>query len=284
MTEKPALLSWTETAKYWIQYSDMLREIFAPLTQALIEQAHIDVGQNVLDVAGGSGEPGLTIAEKVGPGGSVTCTDAVAEMVEAARYDATRRGLANVQFRQCKADSLPFPDNSFDAVVSRLGIMFFPDPMAAVREMLRVTKPGGNVALAVWGKSEVNPFCYVVTNVLSQHVSSPPADPDAPNAFRFAEPGKLARVMTDAGASEVDEHVLTLNLESPITAHQFWTMRSLVSDTLREKLAKLPTDEQAQIGREVEHEASDFFPDDQMNFPAQMVLVSGRKPAADLPG
>lgn len=282
MTENPALLSWTETAKYWIQYSDMLREIFAPLTEALIEQANIEVGQSVLDVAGGSGEPGLTIAEKVGPGGSVTCTDAVAEMVEAARYDATRRGLANVQFRQCKADSLLFADNSFDAVVCRLGIMFFPDPVAAVREMLRVTKPGGNVALAVWGKSEVNPFCYVVTNVLAQHVSSPPADPDAPNAFRFAEPGKLARVMTDAGASEVNEHVLTLNLESPITAHQFWTMRSLVSDTLREKLAKLPSDEQAQIGREVEQESADFFPQNQMNFPAQMVLVSGKKRAADL--
>ena len=282
MTENPALLSWTETAKYWIQYSDTLRAIFAPLTEALIEQASIEVGQNVLDVAGGSGEPGLTIAEKVRPGGSVTCTDAVAEMVEAARYDATKRGLANVQFRQCKADSLPFPDNSFDAVVSRLGIMFFPDPLAAVREMLRVTKPDGNLALAVWGKSEVNPFCYVVTNVLAQHVDSPPADPDAPNAFRFAEAGKLARVMTDAGASEIDERVLTLNLESPITAHQFWTMRSLVSDTLREKLAKLPGEEQAQIGREVEHEAADFFPHNQMNFPAQMVLVSGKKPAADL--
>lgn len=284
MTENPALLSWTETAKYWIQYSDTLRAIFAPLTEALIEQASIEVGQNVLDVAGGSGEPGLTIAEKVGPGGAVTCTDAVEEMVEAARYDATKRGLANVQFHQCTAGSLPFPDDHFDAVVSRLGIMFFPDPVAAVREMLRVTKPGGNLALAVWGKSEVNPFCYVVTNVLAQHVDSPPADPDAPNAFRFAEAGKLARVMTEAGASEIYERVLTLNLESPITAHQFWTMRSLVSDTLREKLAKLPSDEQAQIGREVEHEAADFFPRNQMNFPAQMVLVSGKKPAADLRG
>jgi ubiquinone/menaquinone biosynthesis C-methylase UbiE len=281
MAENPALLSWTETAKYWIRYSDTLRAMFAPLTDALIEQAGVKNGQNVLDVAGGSGEPGLTIAEKVGPDGSVTCTDGVAEMVEAARHEATRRGLTNVQFRECTADSLPFPDNSFDATVNRLGLMFVPDPLAAVREMLRVTKPGGTVALAVWGKSEVNPFCYVVTNVMAQHVNSPPADPDAPNAFRFAEPGKLARVMTEAGASNVEERVLTLHLESPITPDEFSTMRSLVSDTLREKLAKLPTDEQAQIGREVEHEAADFFPHNQMNFPAQMILVSGKK-ATDL--
>ena len=278
MSENPVLESWNETAKYWIRYTDTIRAMFAPLTEALIAQAAIDVGQNVLDVAGGSGEPGLRIAERVGPNGSVTCTDAVAEMVEAARREATRRALANVQFHQCTADSLPFPDNSFDATVCRLGIMFVPDPPAAVREMLRVTKPGGRVALAVWGKSDVNPFCYVVTNVMAQHVDSPAADPDAPNAFRFAEPGKLTHLMTQAGASDVEERVVTFNLEAPLTAHEFWTMRSQTSDTLREKLAKMSTEEQSQIAREVEQGVTEFFPHNQMNFPVQMVLVSGKKP------
>ena len=284
MSENPVLDSWNETAKYWIRYSDTIRAMFAPLTEALVSQAGIDVGQKILDVAGGSGEPGLTIAEKVGPNGSVTCTDAVAEMVEGARHEATRRGLANVQFHRCQADSLPFPDNSFDATVSRLGIMFFPDPLAALRQMLRVTKPGGSVAIAVWGKSEVNPFCYVVTNVMAQHVNSPAADPDAPNAFRFAEPGKLAHVLTQAGASEVEERVVTFYLEAPLTPLEFWTMRSRTSDTLREKLAKLSTEEQSQIAREVEQGVTEFFPHNQMNFPVQMVLVSGKKPAADLRG
>ena len=223
--ENPVLLCWQETAKYWTQYSDTIRAMFMPLTAALIEHARIDEGQNVLDVAGGSGEPGLTIAEKVGPGGSVTCTDAVAEMVAAARREAARRGLTNVQFRECRADSLPFPDNSFDATVSRLGIMFFPDPVAALREMLRVTKPGGRLAIAVWHKSEINPFCYVVTNVMARHVTSPAADPDAPNAFRFAETGKLANVLTQAGAREVEEQVVKFNIEAPLSAPQFWTMR-----------------------------------------------------------
>jgi SAM-dependent methyltransferase len=276
-SENPVLISWAETAKYWIQYSDTIRAMFTPLTEALIEHAHISEGQSVLDVAGGSGEPGLTIAARVGPHGSVTCTDAVAEMVEAARHEATRRGLTNVQFRQCTAGSLPFPDDSFDAVVMRLGIMFVPDPVAAVREMLRVTRPGGRLALAVWHKSEINPFCYVVTNVMAQHVSSPSADPDAPNAFRFAEPGKLANVLTLAGAVDVEERVVPFALQAPLTAREFWTMRSVTSDTLREKLAKLPHEEQAQIAREVEQEVEEFFPGNQMNFPAQMILVSGTR-------
>ena len=275
----PALLSWNENAKYWIHYSDTIRKMFAPLTAALIEHAKIDEGQTVLDVAGGSGEPGLTIAERVGPDGSVTCTDAVTEMVEAARDEATRRGLANVQFRECTADALPFPDNSFDATVCRLGIMFVPNPLAAVREMLRVTRPGGKLALAVWHTSEVNPFCYVVTNVMAQHVDSPAADPDAPNAFRFAETGKLADVLTEAGAREVEERVVKFNIQAPISAQQFWTMRSETSDTLREKLAKLSNAEQAQIASEVEQEVKEFFPHGEMDFPTQMILVTGTKPA-----
>lgn len=282
--ENPILLSWNETAKYWIQYSDTIRTMFAPLTDALIAHARIDEGQNVLDVAGGSGEPGLTIAARIGPHGTVTCTDAVTEMVQAAQQEATRRGLANVQFRQCTADSLPFPDNSFDVTVSRLGIMFVPDPLAAVREMLRVTKPGGRLALAVWHKSEINPFCYIVTSVMARHVNSPAGDPDAPNAFRFAETGKLRNVLTEAGARDVEERVVKFNLTAPISPLQFWAMRSRTSDTLREKLAQLPAEEQEQIAGEVEQRVKEFFPGNQMNFPTQMILVTGSKPAADSRG
>ncbi len=159
--------------------------------------------------------------------------------------------------------------------------MFVPDPLAAVREMLRVTSPAGKVALAVWHKSEVNPFCYAVTNVLARHVTSPAADPDSPNAFRFAEPGKLANVLNKAGARDVEEHVVKFSIEAPISAAQFWTMRAQTSDTLREKLAKLSTREQAQIAAEVEQEVKDFFPHNKMNFPAQMILVTGTKPAKD---
>ena len=268
---------WRETAQYWTKYSDTIAKMFAPLTEAMIERAGIHEGQSVLDVAGGAGEPSLTIAERVGPNGSVTCTDAVAEMVEAAQYKASRRGLKNMQFRQCTADSLPFPENSFDVVVSRLGAMFFLDAVGAMREMLRVLKPGGSLTFAVWYKSDVNPFCYLVSGVMDQHVKAADADPNAPNAFRFAELGKLAGVMTEAGAIDVRDEIVSFDIEAPLSAFEFWTMRSETSDTLREKLAKLPAAEQSQIAEEVQQAVKDFFPDNRMKFPTQMLIATGRK-------
>jgi SAM-dependent methyltransferase len=273
-----SLNEWRETAKYWTKYSATIRTMFAPLTESLIKHAGIHEGQSVLDVAGGAGEPSLTIAGVVGPSGLVTCTDGVPEMVNAARVEAQRRGIQNVQFQVCSADSLPFPDNSFDAVVSRLGVMFFPDSLDAMREMLRVTKPGGRVGFAVWGKSDVNPFCYLVSRIMDQHIQQPATDPDAPNAFRFAEPGKLASVMTRAGLVDVLERLVEFDIAAPLSPLEFWTMRSQTSDTLRTKLAKMPADEQAEVTREVEQAVSEFFPGNQMKFPTQMIVVTGKKP------
>jgi ubiquinone/menaquinone biosynthesis C-methylase UbiE len=277
MTEN-MLDAWRESAKYWTEHSEIIHQMFVPLSRALIERAGIHRGQKVLDVAGGAGEPSLTIAEIVGPEGSVTFTDGVAQMVETARARAQQRGLTNIQFHQSVAESLLFADNTFDVVVCRLGVMLFADPDLAMREMLRVLKPGGRLAFAVWAKSEINPFCYLVTRVIDQHVKSPAADPDAPSAFRFAEPGKLASVMTKAGVIDVAEEMVKFDIEAPISPQQFWTMRSQMSDTLRDKLLTLSADEQAQIAGEVEDAVKEFFPAGQMKFPAQFIIATGNKP------
>jgi ubiquinone/menaquinone biosynthesis C-methylase UbiE len=272
------LRQWRESAPYWEKHRSTIRSMLVPLTEALIEDAGISEGQSVLDVAGGVGEPSLTIAERVGPAGAVTCTDAVAEMVAAAESEAKRRGVANIKFRQCTADSLPFDNNSFDAVVSRLGVMFFPDPLAGLREMLRVTKSGGTLSLAVWHKSELNPFAQVITDVVSRYVDASPADADAPGAFRFAQPGKLAGLLSTAGANDVRERVLHFHIEALLAPGEFWEMRSEISETLREKLAKLSPAQVLNVAKEVKEAVAEFFPNNQMSFPAQMIIVTGRKP------
>lgn len=273
------LQEWQAAATYWAKHHNTIRTMFAPLTSALITQAHIVQGQSVLDVAGGAGEPSLTIAQAVGRLGFVMCTDPIAEMLAAAEEEALSRGLENVQFRSCTADSLPFRNDLFDVAVSRLGVMFFPDPLAGLREMLRVTKPGGRIALAVWHRSELNPYSHLVTQIVSRYVAASPIDPDAPDAFRFAEEGKLAAILKHAGAIDVNECIVKFDIAAPISPEDFWTFRSEVSEVLREKLRNLSSDEKERIANEVQYAVREFFPGGHMRFPAQMIIVCGTKPS-----
>src|SRR5437016_8724388 len=110
---------WSESAPFWEKHREIIREMFAPVTQALIEDAQIARSHHVLDIAMGPGEPALSIADVIGPEGTVVGTDPVPEMVEAARREALRRRLRNASFEVAFADSLPFAANTFDAVVCR---------------------------------------------------------------------------------------------------------------------------------------------------------------------
>src|SRR5258705_11200851 len=113
MSQRTAIDEWRENAAHWTKFAPVLHQMLAPLTEALIERLQIQKGQRILDIAGGAGEPAFSLASKTGELGSVTCTDAVPEMVMAAQRLASESGIANVEFQNCAAESLPFSDNTF---------------------------------------------------------------------------------------------------------------------------------------------------------------------------
>jgi ubiquinone/menaquinone biosynthesis C-methylase UbiE len=271
------LNAWQSSAPYWEKYRALIAQMFAPLTSGLIQQARIVAGQKVLDIGGGSGEPSLTITGIVGSTGSVMYTDPVAEMVEIARSEAGRRGLTNIDFRQCSADNLPFPDATFDLAVSRLSAMFFGDPITGVREALRVIVESGYASFVVWGPKEANPFFSSVSDVLDRFVESPDQDPDAPDAFRFAVPGKLARILKNAGAENVVEHQLNFQIEEKMSPEQFWQLRTEMSESLRGKIARLAPDQLPIVKPAAIDAARQYFVSGKMRFPAEAFIVSGRK-------
>ena len=278
--QKKALDSWQTSARYWDKYRALIAQIFAPLTSGLVDEARIKVGQKVLDIGGGTGEPALTISSIVGPTGSVMYTDPVAGMVETTQAEAARRGLTNIHFRQCSADELPFADRTFDAAVGRLSAMFFVDPVKAVREALRVIAKDGIVSFVVWGPKEANPFFSVVTEVIDRFVKVPPPDPDAPETFRFAAPGKLVRVLENAGAKRVIERRLNFQIEAPISFEQFWQLRTEMSGALREKMARLTPAQLPTVKEAVADAARRYFVSGTMDFPAEALIVTGRKSVA----
>jgi SAM-dependent methyltransferase len=251
--------------------------MFAPITQALIEDAKIVRGNRVLDVGTGPGEPALTVANLVGPEGKVSGVDPSADMVAAARRASARDGIANIDFEVAPADRLPFPANTFDAVVSRFAAMFFPLPVEGIREILRVLKPEGKMALAVWYLADRNPFHYVLSRVVERYVAPAPAAPDAPDAFRFAAPGKLLALLKQAEAAKASERVLQFNIEVPLSMEDFWTMRSEMSDKYRSSLSKLSREQIQKIRAEVLEGLRQYATSEGVSFPAEVLIVQGER-------
>ena len=274
--------AWRDSAPFWEKHREIIRQMFAPVTQALVEDARIVSGQSVLDIATGPGEPALTIAAIVGSEGKVCGIDPAPEMVDAARRATNHLGFRNAKFEVASADRLPFRDDTFDAVVSRFGVMFFPSPIEGVREMLRVLKPERELSLAAWHIADRNPFFYTLSRVMERFVDSPPLAPDAPDAFRFAIPGKLRDLLTVAGAMAPSERLLQFTIQAPISVDDFWILRTEISEKLREKLAMLPRERASEVKRQALESLRGYSTDGGMSFPAEVLIVSGTKSRSTL--
>ena len=278
MSQQDEVISkWTSSAPLWEKHSEIIRELFAPVSEALIEDAGVVSGSSVLDVATGTGEPALRIAEVVGPAGEVVGADPAAAAIEAARRMASQRSLKNVRFEVAGADRLPFPDDHFDAVISRFGVMFFPSPVNGIREMLRVLKPGRTISFAVWHYLDNNPFHYCLARIVDRFSPEPELPPDAPTPFRFATPGKLRSIVGEAGARDVSERLFRFSINAPLNVEDFWNLRCDMAEKLRQRLAALPVEAFIELKKQALDAFRSYMKGAGVSFPAEALIVSGRK-------
>jgi ubiquinone/menaquinone biosynthesis C-methylase UbiE len=275
--DKEDIKVWSQAAPYWEKHRDTIRQMFAPITEALIEDAHIVRGHSVLDVATGPGEPALSIVDIVGPKGSVAGIDPAPEMIAAAIRAVHRNQLNNARFEVASADRLPFHNDTFDSVVSRFGVMFFPFPIKGAQEMLRVLKPQCKLAFAVWHLAERNPFHYILSRVVERYLPSEPVPPNSPDAYRFATRGKLLKILKEAGTSSLSERLLQFRIEAPVSREDFWILRSEMSDKLRTKLAMLSNQQLADVRNRVIEALRPYTTVRGISFPAEVLIVSGTK-------
>src|ERR1051326_1671413 len=268
---------WSNAAPFWEKHRGTIERFFRPVSEALVEDAEVVPGRSVLDIATGHGEPALRIAELLGFHGEVVGVDPLDGMIQVARVEAARRSLGNTRFEVAAADSLPFSDNHFDAIVCRFGVMFFPSPAGGARAMLRVLKPGKVLAFAVWHFLENNPFHSVLAQVVDQAVPPQVLSPDATDAFRFAAPGKLKRVLEEAGAAKSTERVFQFSIKAAMSVEEFWSFRLEWSGILRDRLATLSPERFAEVREKAFESFRRFTADGELSFPAEVRLVLARK-------
>ena len=216
--------TWAGLSAGWDKWDSVIMDQLGPVGSAMIKRLDIGEDQQHLDIAAGTGEPGLSIA-RLSPKGRVVLTDLAPEMLAVAARRARAQGITNIETRVCSADDLPFGDATFDSVSVRFGYMFFPDVAKATGEFERVLKPGGRLCSSVWVKPEKNPWTAVAMQAIATEVVLAPPDPDRPNMFRCAAPGYVSALYEAAGLRDVAEWDVDADLVTGSPA-QYWEVIS----------------------------------------------------------
>lgn len=190
--------SWNTFSPGWKKWDDFTMRFLRVQEEHMLEHLHLNAEDRVLEIAAGTGEPGLAIASIVHKG-SVTAVDLSEGMLQIAREKAEVKAIYNFRTQVADACELPFEDASFDAVSCRLGFMFFPDMQLAAAEMCRVLKPGGRIVTTVWSEPGNNPWITTMMGAIKKHIDIPMPPPGGPGMFRCAEPGFLTSLFEKAG-------------------------------------------------------------------------------------
>lgn len=199
---------WNKDGAAWRRWNPTLDRWYGDATRLMLDLAQIRPGQRILDIAAGAGEPAVSAAERVGPGGYVLATDISEGIVELALQVARERGLQQVETRAMDGEKLDLPDASFDAVLCRLGLMYMPHPVTALREWRRALREGGRVAVVVFSTPDRNPWGAVPASIIRQRAQLPPPVPGQPGPFGLGNPGMLDDVFRQAGFANPEVHAV----------------------------------------------------------------------------
>ena len=230
---------WAAVAGSWGEHAGYADARGAAVTERMLAASRPQPGERVLELACGPGGVGIAAARLVAPGGDVVLSDVVAEMTAIAAARAAAAGVDNVQARVLDIESIDEPDASYDVVLCREGLMFAPDPARAASEIRRVLRPGGRVAIAVWGPRERNPWLGLVFDAVSAQTGRPVPPPGVPGPFSLGDSATVVALLADAGLAGVQISELPTPLRAG-TFEEWWARTSALAGPLAKILAALP--------------------------------------------
>jgi SAM-dependent methyltransferase len=229
---------WTAAATGWAEDREPGDEAGSPVTLRLLELARIREGDAVLDMACGSGEPAFAIARLVGGSGRVVGLDVTRAMIDHAGVIARALGVSNVEFRAIDDECDPGVERAaFDAVTCRYGLMYMPNPQAAMRAWRQALRPRGRIAVCTWAAL---PLLQFVLDVIARHAPIPRVDPEKPGALALSAPEKLTAVLQAGGFAEITVETLRSPVFEELPPEQWWDLMARSAGPLVIVLASLP--------------------------------------------
>ena len=265
------------TAAAWRRWHAKSVFFWKELTNALLTAARLEPGQRVLELASGTGDPAITIAEMVGPTGQVVASDLAPQMLDIARENAAKAGVKNMAFEIVDAHALPYVDASFDRVTCRLGVMYFWNCSQALREIRRVLKPGGVAAFIAWGPVEQNEYMRTAMDPFKQRQPPPVPPPGAPFPYRFGAPGSLSSELREAGFSSVAEDTHSVHVIWPGPPDELWTRLYEVSAPMRPYFNSFAPEIQAQAIQEAIAGLTRYYDGQQVTTSTTIVVAAAVK-------
>lgn len=266
---------WSDAAQSWARAAEE-EETGASADATPWMLKDLQPGQRVLELACGAGRVGLQAAARVGPEGTVLCSDFSEAMVAAVGERAERLRVPNVETRLLDAHRLDLPDDDFDVVLCRFGYMLMADPAQALRESARVLRPDGRLALIVWGTAEENPWLSLVIDALIDHLNAPRPEPGTPGPFSLGEPERLRGLLEEAGWEDVEIEAIETE-QAYDSVPGWWDELLEVSGPLAAMLKALPDEDREAIRARVLAAGETFAAaDGSARFPATVIGATAR--------
>ena len=268
-------LSWNKFSAGWKKWESKLLEHMQPATDGIINLLQPKGSELILDIAAGTGEPAFTLAKML-TNGKVIITDLSEDMLNIARENSLKKEITNVEFLVCDVSKLPFEDNTFDAVSCRMGFMFFPDMILAAQEILRVLKPNGKFATAVWGSPHQNFWGSVIGESIRKNMQLPSPPPEAPGIFRCGKSGLMVDILSKAGFKNISESEIICTLNCG-TAEIYWEIMTEIAAPIVAGLNNADETMKKKIKKEVCDLVSQKYPDANVNIDGIALLIYGEK-------
>lgn len=268
---------WQETANAWFRWSPTLNKWLGNATERMLDMANIKNGDRVLDVAAGAGEQTITAAKRVGKSGYVLATDISSNILEYAKEIAKQNGLKNIETKVMGGENLTLEEGKFDAVISRVGLIYFPDQHRALKEMLRVLKLGGKVAAIVYSTPEKNKFFSIPVSIIRNRAKLAPPLSGQPGPFSLGSEGVIEKLFLTAGFINVRSEYV----DSPL---QLFSTKECIRfekesfGALHQMLSNLSDLEKETVWQEIEQELGVFESDNGFVGPCEMIVAVGEKP------